>query len=53
MVNSVAMIPRLIEQGRLRPNPLKFLEGGLAGIPDGLKYLEEGKVSGEKIVVVL
>lgn len=53
MTASVAMIPRLIEQGRLKPNPVKLLSGGLAAILEGLKYLEEGKASGEKVVVVL
>ncbi|KAI0646318.1 GroES-like protein [Trametes meyenii] len=51
MVAFIATIPRLIKQGRLVPNPLKPWDGGLATLPQGLKYLQEGKVSGEKIVV--
>ncbi len=53
MVAFAATIPRLVEQGRLKPNPIRRLAGGLAAIPEGLNVLEEGKVSGEKIVVVL
>ncbi|EIW55702.1 oxidoreductase [Trametes versicolor FP-101664 SS1] len=53
MVTFAATVPRLVEQGRLRPNPIRRLAGGLAAIPEGLKLLEEGKVSGEKIVLVL
>ncbi|KAL1940843.1 hypothetical protein VTO73DRAFT_7884 [Trametes versicolor] len=53
MITSVTMIQRLVEQGRLKPNPVKLLPGGLAAISEGLKFLEEGKVSGEKVVVVL
>lgn len=53
MVAFAASVPRLVEQGRLKPNPIRRVEGGLAAIPEGLKLLEEGKVSGEKIVVVL
>lgn len=53
MVAFAASVTRLVEQGRLRPNPIRRLEGGLAAIPEGLKLLEEGNVSGEKIVVVL
>ncbi len=43
-------MPRLVEQGRLKPNLLKVWEGGLAAIPDGLQYMKEGKLSAEKIV---
>ncbi|OJT07052.1 Protein TOXD [Trametes pubescens] len=53
MVAFAATIPRLVEQGRLKPNPIRRLAGGLAAISEGLNLLEEGKVSGEKIVVVL
>lgn len=53
MAAFAATVPRLVEQGRLKPNPIKGLVGGLAAIPEGLKLLEEGRVSGEKIVVVL
>ncbi|KAI0674318.1 oxidoreductase [Trametes maxima] len=51
MVAFIATIPQLVEQGRLVPNPLKLWDGGLAAVPQGLRYLQEGNVSGEKIVV--
>ena len=44
------IMPRLVEQGRLKPNPLKTWEGGLAAIPEGLQYIKEGKNSAEKLV---
>ncbi|KAI0826593.1 GroES-like protein [Trametes gibbosa] len=54
MVAFVETIPALVRQGRLKPNPVRLLgAGGLGAIPQGLKYLEEGKVSGEKLVVLL
>ncbi|KAH9849338.1 oxidoreductase [Lenzites betulinus] len=54
MAAFVATIPALVQAGQLRPNPVRLVEErGLAAIPRGLKDLEEGKVSGEKIVVLL
>ncbi|KAI0635180.1 GroES-like protein [Trametes polyzona] len=54
MAEFVATVSRLIEQGRLKANPVKLWEGrGLAAIPDALKYIGEGKVSAQKIVVLL
>ncbi|PVH95007.1 alcohol dehydrogenase GroES-like domain-containing protein [Periconia macrospinosa] len=44
---------RLVEQGMVRPHPPKALEPGFQQILDGLKILEAGKVSGEKLVVCL
>ena len=34
----------------LQPNHVEVLPGGLAGIPEGLKRLEEGRVSAAKLV---
>lgn len=39
-----------LDQGKLKPNTVRIMEGGLAGIPKGLKLLEENKISGEKLV---
>lgn len=41
----------LLEQGKLKHHPLRILDGGLEGALDGLKMVEEGNVSAEKIVV--
>ncbi|KAJ9479196.1 putative zinc-binding dehydrogenase [Pseudozyma hubeiensis] len=39
----------LFKQGLLRGNRVKEMSGGLEGIPEGLKYLQEGKASAEKL----
>lgn len=41
---------RLLEQGKIKPHPLKVAEGGLEGVFDGLEQLRRGKVSGQKLV---
>jgi len=43
-------VPALIKEGKIRPNSVKVWQGGLGGIPDGLQFMREGKVSAEKIV---
>ena len=40
----------LLRDGRLRPHPIKFMDGGLEGIVAGLELLKGKKVSGEKLV---
>ncbi|KAF7973200.1 hypothetical protein HWV62_15783 [Athelia sp. TMB] len=42
-------LPELIENGKLRPHSIDHRHG-LANIPEGLKHLQSGKVSGQKIV---
>lgn len=49
----VTKIPGLVQQGLLTPNPVKLLPGGLDRIQDGLQLMEEGQVSGEKLVYCL
>ncbi|KAF4810179.1 Trans-enoyl reductase fsr4 [Colletotrichum siamense] len=39
-----------LQDGWLKPHPLKVVPGGLAGIESGLKDLREGKASGMKFV---
>lgn len=43
-------MPKLIELGKLRANPLRLWNGGLDAIPEGLQCIKEGKHHGEKIV---
>ncbi|EED81534.1 predicted protein [Postia placenta Mad-698-R] len=43
-------VPALVQTGALRPNPVRLWPGGLAAVPDGLQFMREGRVSGEKIV---
>lgn len=42
--------PELIKSGALKPNPVKLIDGGLAGVREGFEYMIAGKNSGEKIV---
>ncbi|GJE89314.1 zinc-binding alcohol dehydrogenase family protein [Phanerochaete sordida] len=50
MVQFLAKTPALVVKGLIKPNPTLRLEGGLEEIHVGLKYMEEGKQSGQKIV---
>ncbi|KAI0748384.1 GroES-like protein [Daedaleopsis nitida] len=43
-------LPKLVQDGAVKPLPIKLWEGGLAAVPDGLQHMREGKVSAEKIV---
>ncbi|KAH9917158.1 GroES-like protein [Epithele typhae] len=44
-------LPKLLESGAIRPNRHEVLPGGLAGIVDGLKRMENDEISGVKLVV--
>ncbi|EPS98739.1 hypothetical protein FOMPIDRAFT_1031239 [Fomitopsis schrenkii] len=50
MAQFLKKLPALVSAGVINPNPVKLWEGGLAAIPDGFKYMKEGKVTGEKLV---
>ena len=50
MVEFVKKIPKLVQDGAVKPLPVKLWEGGLKAIADGMQYMREGKVSGQKIV---
>ncbi|KAJ3333395.1 hypothetical protein HDU93_008572, partial [Gonapodya sp. JEL0774] len=39
-----------VEKGILKPNVVEIVPRGLAGVPEGLKRMEEGKISGVKLV---
>lgn len=39
-----------MDEGKFRGNVVKVVPGGLAGVSEGLKMLEQGKISGEKLV---
>lgn len=43
----------MVDDGKLRPSPVKLLPGRFEGILEGLKMLKEGTVSGQKLVVLL
>ncbi|KAI0807670.1 GroES-like protein [Fomes fomentarius] len=50
IVQFLKKFPKLASDRAIKPLPIKFWEGGLQAIPDGLQYMREGKVSAEKIV---
>ena len=46
-------LPRLVKEGKIRPNVITRWEGGIEKVPEAIEYLATGKVSGEKIVLSL
>ncbi|KZP13236.1 GroES-like protein [Athelia psychrophila] len=40
-----------LESGDIQPNRIEVLAGGLSGVADGLARLQDGKVSGVKLIV--
>ncbi|EIN12455.1 GroES-like protein, partial [Punctularia strigosozonata HHB-11173 SS5] len=42
---------QLLQDGSIKPNRVEVLPGGLAAIPGGLDLLQQGKVSGVKLIV--
>lgn len=44
-------IQKLIQKQKLRPHPVRVLEGGFEAILHGLELLKRGEVSGQKLVV--
>ena len=49
-VEALKKVPQLVLDGVVKPLPIKLWEGGLEAIADGLQWMREGKVSGQKIV---
>ncbi|KAL5531177.1 hypothetical protein ACEPAG_4053 [Sanghuangporus baumii] len=47
---AVKILTATLANGTLKPGPIKIIPNGLAGVPDGLNYLKEGKASGEKVI---
>ncbi|KAI0796243.1 GroES-like protein [Irpex lacteus] len=44
---------QILKEGKIKPNPVKVLPGGLEGIPEGFEYMKAGKNSAEKLVYKL
>lgn len=44
-------LQQLLDQGKIRHHPLRILEGGLEEVLEGMKIVESGVLSGEKVVV--
>ncbi|RFU31127.1 hypothetical protein B7463_g5208, partial [Scytalidium lignicola] len=40
----------LLSEGKIKPHKVKLMQGGLSAIDKGLNLLQDGKVSGEKLV---
>jgi len=40
---------KIFATGKIKPNPVLMQPSGLAGVKDGLQYMQEGKVSAQKI----
>ncbi|EJD44941.1 GroES-like protein [Auricularia subglabra TFB-10046 SS5] len=47
---SFAVLGQLLQSGKLIPNRIKVMPGGLKGVHEGLRLTQGGKVSGEKLV---
>ena len=50
MASWIPKIKDLVDAGQIKPNPVKVWPGGLEAVSEGLQYMRDGKVSGEKIV---
>ena len=50
MAAFLAKLPQLVQDGLVKPLPIKMWEGGFAAVPDRLQYMRDDKVSAEKIV---
>ncbi|KAH6998701.1 chaperonin 10-like protein [Ilyonectria sp. MPI-CAGE-AT-0026] len=46
-------LPAMIEEGKIRPNNVKILPGGLSAIPAGFQEHRDGKISATKVVYEL
>ena len=49
-VNFLKKVTGLVEAGKLKPNHVQLLPGGLDRIHEGLGLLKEDKISGKKLV---
>lgn len=46
-------LQRLLEWGKLKPHPLRELNGGFEGVMEGIEMLKNKEISGEKLIVQL
>ncbi|KAK5559138.1 hypothetical protein LTR46_003327 [Exophiala xenobiotica] len=47
------ILPDLISNGSIKPNPVRVIEGGLGGVDHGFELYRAGAVSGQKLVYKL
>ncbi|KAF8261439.1 dehydrogenase [Lactarius quietus] len=45
----VDVLTKILATGKIKPNPVHVQPRGLAGVKEGLQYMQEGKVSAQKI----
>ncbi|KAF8261438.1 dehydrogenase [Lactarius quietus] len=45
----VDVLTKMLATGKIKPNPVHVQPSGLAGVKEGLQYMQEGKVSAQKI----
>ncbi|KAI9439436.1 dehydrogenase [Russula earlei] len=45
----IDLLSKILSTGNIKPNPVLIQPNGIAGVKDGLQYMVEGKVSGQKI----
>jgi hypothetical protein len=43
------ILTEIVRRGMLKPGPVKLMQGGLGAVPEGIKYMMDRKVSGEKL----
>ncbi len=49
-VDYFIMVQKLLDEGKIKPHPVRLLEGGLEGVKGGLELLRNKMVSGQKLV---
>jgi hypothetical protein len=42
-----------LDEGKMRPHPVRLVNGGFDGVPEGLELLRKKQVSGQKLVCSL
>ncbi|KAI9433179.1 dehydrogenase [Lactarius indigo] len=45
----VDLLTKALATGKIKPNPVHIQPGGLVGVKGGLQYMQEGKVSAQKL----
>jgi len=45
----VDLLTKILATGKIKPNRVHLQPGGLAGVKEGFQYMQEGRVSGQKI----
>jgi hypothetical protein len=46
-------VQRLLDEGTIKPHPIKIVNGGFEGVADRLELLRQKQVSGHKLICVV